>query len=108
MQDKPQLVIVYTTIDTYENAGILSQEILRKKEAACINILGPMYAQYLWQGQFQETTEYGMIIKTTQDKKISLEQTIQQFHPYDCPCFLVLPVEETSNAFQSFILESLS
>lgn len=108
MQDKKPLIIVYTTIDTYENASILSRKILSKKDAACINIVGPMSTHCLWQDAFQETTEYGMLIKTTQDKKTSLEQTMKQFHPYACPCFLVLPVEKASNAFHSFIVESLS
>lgn len=84
--------ILYTTIDTSENAKSLVTELLTQKTIACANII-PMHSMYLDNNTIIDTHEYIIICKTT--KIQTAKKLLKKLHPYTTPC--ILELQTTAN-----------
>ena len=59
-------VMGLVTCPTRAEARKNSKAILKKKLAACVNIIGGMESRYWWKGKLETASEYLWLIKTTQ------------------------------------------
>jgi len=57
--------IVLTTVGTPEDAEKLSQELVERRLAACVNIVGPIRSVYRWCSEVHSDPEFLLVIKTT-------------------------------------------
>jgi periplasmic divalent cation tolerance protein len=71
-----------------------------------VNLLPPMDSVYRWEGQVAQETERQMIIKTSRDRVIALWDRIRELHPYETPEFVVLSIQDGSDAYLRWIGES--
>lgn len=85
MTIKQELHLIYTTIDSMDEARRISKLLLQRKLIVCVNIIPQITAFYQWQDEFQEEQELIMIIKTVSDKIEIARDIIKSEHPYDCP-----------------------
>jgi len=83
---------VYITTETQEDALQLGRKIVAHRLAACVNILPDIKSIYWWQGKMEEAAEAGLIAKTRADRLTELTEKVMQWHPYDCPCIVALPL----------------
>jgi periplasmic divalent cation tolerance protein len=68
--------------------------LLRRRIAACVNVLSPATSFYRWEGREEEATEIPVLIKSTRERYAELEREIRALHPYDLPEIIAFPVEE--------------
>lgn len=83
---------VYITTETQEDALQLGRKIVAHRLAACVNILPGITSIYWWDGKMQEAGEVALIAKTTADRLADLTEKVMQWHDYDCPCIVALPL----------------
>tara|TARA_A100001011_G_scaffold101193_1_gene106606 strand:+ start:244 stop:576 length:333 start_codon:yes stop_codon:yes gene_type:complete len=102
---KKSLIQIITTVPNIETAQKLSQSLLERKEAACIQQVGPVTSQFRWQGKIETTEEYILLIKTTQDNYPRIETTILNQHPYDCPEIIATPITTGLQSYLNWIQE---
>ncbi len=99
--------IVLVTCETLTEARRIAYTVVRKRLAACVNIvLGPVESFYTWKGKLQKTREYLVIIKTAAKRLAELESEVKRLHSYDVPEFLALPVAAGSKEYLSWLHES--
>jgi len=67
--------------------------LVRRRLAACVNVLAPATSFYRWEGREEEAREIPVIIKSTRERYAELEQAIRESHPYSLPEIIALPVE---------------
>ena len=48
-----EIIIVFTTVDQEGLAHTLAQEIVQRKLAACVQVIGDISSYYAWQGEVQ-------------------------------------------------------
>jgi periplasmic divalent cation tolerance protein len=99
--------VVFVTCPDEECAVALARSLVEKRLAACVNVVQNVRSIYRWEDQVQQDTEVLLVVKTRVDRVAALTSTVQQEHPYDVPEVVVLPVEQGSRAYLSWIDESL-
>ncbi len=91
--------IVLSTVDTFENAGLIARALVNERLAACAGILPPMISVFRWKDELHEDQESQLIIKTAADKVDALMRRLEEIHPYEVPEILVLPVSKGLEAY---------
>jgi periplasmic divalent cation tolerance protein len=99
-------VIVLTTLPGDFEIRTFAKTLVEERLAACVNLLPPMDSVYRWEGQVEQETERQMIIKTSRDRVIALWDRIRELHPYETPEFVVLSIQDGSDAYLRWIGES--
>lgn len=96
--------IVLTTVADKDSADKIAGELVERRLAACVNIVGPMHSIYRWKGATETQQEYLLLIKTTGEQAARLEAAFKELHPYDLPERLELSVEGGSEAYLAWIV----
>lgn len=96
---KDEVVLLYTTWPDAETAEAFGAEAVAERLAACANVLGSLRSIYRWKGAVERAVETPMLLKTTADRAEALAEAVRAAHPYETPCVVALPVDESgSNA----------
>ena len=81
-----QPILVLITAPTHEDARSISNALLGKKLAACVNIMSAVDSHYIWQGEINEDKEVLLIVKSREDFfEERLVPLVKAVHPYDIP-----------------------
>jgi periplasmic divalent cation tolerance protein len=103
-----EYVIVLTTLPGDFDCRAFGRAVVEERLAACVNILPPMESVYRWEGRVEQETERQILIKTSRDRIVALWDRIREMHPYETPEFVVLSVQDGSDAYLRWIGESTS
>ena len=99
----PEYVIVLTTLPADFDSGAFARTLVDERLAACVNLLPPMESVYRWEGQVEHDTERQVIIKTSRERVVALWDRIRELHPYETPEFVVLVIQDGSDAYLRWI-----
>ncbi len=102
-----EILVVTTTTARKDEAETLAGELVSRRLAACVQIVGPISSIFHWQGKVEHGEEWLCQIKTRRDKFIELEAVIRELHPYDVPEILATPVAATSESYSRWLREEL-
>ncbi len=94
-----EMRILYSTIDSIENAQMLAHTVLTKNIAACVNIIPNGISMYLEDNSIKQTQEVYIIFKTNAHNITALKQTIANQHPYEIPCLIEITPHSTNHEF---------
>ena len=98
-----EFIQVSTTTDKREDAERISKAIVENRLAACVQISGPVKSIYWWKDNIEENEEWLIAIKTRKDLYPRLEQAIRNFHPYEVPEIIAVPVNAGSKEYLDWI-----
>jgi len=96
---------VTTTTDKKEDAGRISKAIVENRLAACVQVSGPITSTYWWNGNMEETEEWLLTMKTRKDLYPKLEQAIKNFHPYEVPEIVAVPIGAGSKEYFDWLVK---
>ena len=97
--------LVYITVSSADEARKVGKEIVSRRLAACVNILGPIQSMYWWKGNLQEDNEMVVIAKTTAALVPRLIERVKAVHSYEIPCIVALPLTEGNPDFLDWIAQ---
>jgi periplasmic divalent cation tolerance protein len=103
-----QARIVLTTVEAREHAETLAQQLLEKRMAACVNIVGPIRSVYRWRGQVEHADEHLLIIKTTAERAAQMASVLKTLHPYDLPECVEVAIPSGSKEYLDWLAASVS
>ena len=86
------VLVVLTNCPDVEVADRIARTIVEQRLAACVNRLAPVESVYRWQGAVERATEVPLLIKTTRERYVEIEQAIRALHPYEVPEIIAMPV----------------
>jgi periplasmic divalent cation tolerance protein len=86
------VVQVQTTLPDESAAQRLANDLVGRRLAACVQVLGPVTSRYWWNGAIEAASEWLCLIKTTPGCVPALQGQIRSLHPYTNPEIIVLPV----------------
>ncbi len=81
----------------------IAHSLVDKQLAACVNITAPVTSIYRWQGETESAEERLLLIKTRNNVYPSLEQAIQELHPYELPEIIAVPLERGERQYLNWI-----
>jgi periplasmic divalent cation tolerance protein len=95
--------IVLTTVGLQEKAEEIAGQLVERRLAACVNIVGPMRSIYRWKGVIEREQEYLLIIKTTAERAAELANAFSELHPYELPEHVELAIEGGGSAYLEWL-----
>ncbi len=104
MQD---LIVVYVTAGSAEEAEKLARVLVEEKLAACVNRVKAVESVYRWQGNVEKSDEELLIIKSRKDLFGALEKRVRELHSYSVPEVIALPVVLGSAPYLNWLGEQL-
>lgn len=87
-----QILLVFTNLPDRAAATALAREVIERRAAACVNVLGACTSVYRWQDKVEEASEVPVLFKTTDAAYPLLERTIRELHPYELPEIVAVPL----------------
>ncbi len=86
------VIAILTNLPDSESAFNLARELVRLRLAACVNVLAPATAFYRWEDRDEQASEYPVLIKSTDERYIEVQEAIRKLHPYSLPEIIAWPI----------------
>jgi periplasmic divalent cation tolerance protein len=103
-----QFRVVLVTCATLEEARKIARITVEKQLAACVNIVThAIESFYTWEGKLEISSEYLLILKTTEHRLAALQKEVTSLHSYDTPEFVALPIVSGSEKYLAWLAESV-
>ena len=98
-----QYILVMITTPSREVGEQISNALLEKKLAACVNMLAPINSLYTWQGTTAHDEETLLVVKSRAALFQELVPAVQTIHPYEVPEIIALPIIMGSASYLAWI-----
>ncbi len=105
MTDLEKISLVMTSVGTEQQAVEISEELIARRLATCINIVPCLRSIYRWKGKVCEDTEYLLLIKTPEKLFEQVSSAIREYHSYELPEILAVPVTAAETNFHQWVLQ---
>jgi periplasmic divalent cation tolerance protein len=100
--------VVLVTCGTLEESRKIARDVVEKHLAACVNVVThAVESFYTWEGKLEDSSEYLLMMKTSEDRVEELQREVLELHSYDTPEFVVLPIVAGSQAYLKWVGESV-
>jgi periplasmic divalent cation tolerance protein len=96
------------TCSSRTEARKVARTILKKKLAACVNIIGGLESHYWWQGKLETARECLLLIKTTRARVSSVASAVKAAHSYEVPEVIFLPVVAGERRYLNWLRSSIA
>ena len=100
------LRLVLTTEAHQIKAGVLAEQLITRRLAACVTLM-PVQSCYLWQGGVERSQEVQLLIKTCPQRLEQLLSALEALHSYDTPEILHMAAQ-AGTAYAAWALDALS
>ncbi|MCJ7807641.1 MAG: divalent-cation tolerance protein CutA [Dehalococcoidia bacterium] len=90
--NKLEHVVVFITAATADEARSISNILVSRRKAACVNIVPQVNSMFWWQGKIECADEALLIAKTKATLLEELIELVKQNHSYDVPEIIALPI----------------
>ena len=108
MKRETRFRVVLVTCATLEEARKIARHVVEKRLTACVNIVThAVESFYAWEGKLENSSEYLLIMKTTEERLEELQKQTISLHSYETPEFIVLPVVAGSEEYLKWVGESV-
>lgn len=97
--------VILTTTGNLEEANRLSELLVSRRLAACVQISN-IQSCYLWKGKVINEPEHLLLIKTMTHLYHAVEKAIVENHSYEIPEIVQLPVTQGLDRYLGWIEES--
>ena len=98
-------VIIVSTYPDKKSILKISNELVRNKIVACVNIT-KISSVYAWKGKIENESEYLALFKTTSKNKKILKEKIKSTHPYDVPEIAEIDVTSINKPYLDWLVNS--
>ena len=95
--------IVLSTAGSEQEAHKIAHILVKRRLAACVNILPRVQSIYRWKGEIESAQEWLLLIKTRADKFSAVRDAIGELHSYEVPECIVLEIEDGSPPYLQWL-----
>ena len=100
------VMVVFCTTGDPEIAGRIAQELVERRQAACVNVVPRVLSYYRWKGEVVKGDEEQLlVIKTRRALLGRLDATIRELHSYELPEMIALPLAGGDPEYLAWVRE---
>ena len=99
MSEAEEIIMVYITAPSEEEALKIGDILVEERLAACVNVIPGIKSIYRWEGKIVHDSESVMILKTMKSNFQKISSRVKELHSYTCPCILSYP---SDNGYQEY------
>jgi periplasmic divalent cation tolerance protein len=100
-------IIIFCTTPSADISTKIAEECIKKRIAACCNIVPGITSVYEWQGKIEKSDEQLLIIKSTEENFKALENTINSLHTYEIPEIIAVKINNGNEPYLKWINQSI-
>jgi periplasmic divalent cation tolerance protein len=100
--------IVFSTAGSQQEAQEIARELVERKLAACVNVVGPISSTYWWQEKVEISEEWLLIIKSSAEQFASVSRWIKELHSYELPECVAVEITDGSREYLDWITASMA
>lgn len=97
--------VIVTSVGTEQQAVEISEDLVARRLATCINIVPCLRSIYRWKGKVCADTEHLLIIKTRSSLFGAVSAAIRELHSYELPEVLEFPIVRAEPNFHRWVVE---
>ena len=102
----PEILLVVTSVGTEEQALDIAHTLVRRRLAACVNIVPGVRSVFRWKGKVQQDNELLLTIKTLAGNFEAVRGVIAELNAYELPEIVGFPAAFADRAFGAWVAES--
>jgi periplasmic divalent cation tolerance protein len=99
--------LMLTTASSREEAQTIATELVSRRLAACVNILGPVSSVYHWEGEVEKSEEFLLLIKSTEARFPAIQEAIGELHSYQVPELISFAIDSGLESYLDWIAASV-
>jgi len=92
MNENTELVVLFITTTTAEEARRITDVLLNERKAACVNIVPRVSSFFWWQDKIESAEESLLIVKTKAPLLNEVVKLVKENHNYEIPQVIALPI----------------
>jgi periplasmic divalent cation tolerance protein len=96
-------LMAMTTTDARDDAQRLAHDLVERRLAACVQVLGPITSTYRWQGAVESAEEWLCLIKTTGARFDALAAHLEANHGYELPELTAVQIGHGSPGYLAWL-----
>ncbi|MFI4922104.1 MAG: divalent-cation tolerance protein CutA [Burkholderiales bacterium] len=98
-----EAILVVTNLPDREAALKLAHKLVEARLAACVNVMAECTSVYRWKGKIETVQEVPVFIKTLKMHFPRVEQMVRQYHPYELPELIAVPISDGLKAYLDWL-----
>ncbi len=102
--NEPEIILIFTTLDSIRDAKSLSKLLINEKLCACVH-MEQIKSVFEWEGKLSEESEIRLTIKSISDNYDTIEAIILENHPYELPEILSIPTHNCYRPFAEWVAD---
>jgi periplasmic divalent cation tolerance protein len=91
-EETPGYIEVHVTVKEIEEARKIAKSLVKRRLAACVNILPGVESFFWWKDKLEEDNEVILVIKTKAALLPELVKSVKRLHSYSLPEIIALPI----------------
>ena len=92
MNESTELVVLFITTDSPEEAHKIAEVLIKQRKAACVNIVPEVSSLFWWQDKIESAEENLLIVKTKAPLLNEIIRLVIENHSYKIPQIIALPI----------------
>jgi periplasmic divalent cation tolerance protein len=89
---QPSYIVVLVTVKDPEAAQKITSTLLKRRQAACINIVPGVESHFWWKDKLDSSRESLLIVKTKEALLPDVIRTVKKLHGESIPEIIALPI----------------
>ena len=85
-------IVIFVTTSSEPEAHKIAELLLRRRKAACVNIVPKVDSSFWWQGKLDSARESLLVIKTKASLLSEIVDLVKTEHSYEVPEIIALPI----------------
>jgi periplasmic divalent cation tolerance protein len=96
-------IVVYITARDSEEAEKIARQLLKRRQAACANIVPGVSSHFWWQNRLDSAQECLLVAKTKDTLLPDIVKSVRKIHSYGVPEIIALPIVGGSQEYLDWI-----
>ena len=101
--EQPGYIVVFITVKEPEEAQKIAKALIKRRQAACVNIISGVDSHFWWKDKLDATKESLLIVKTKESLLPELIKSVKKIHSYSIPEIIALPIVGGSRDYLEWI-----
>ena len=102
------MIIIKTTVNNISVEKKITNELIKRKYALCINVLSNNTSIYEWENKIVKSKEKILFIKTLPKNESIVYKTIKKLHNYDIPEILTIRLANVDKNYLEWMKNNIN
>jgi periplasmic divalent cation tolerance protein len=85
-------MVILITAGSEEEAHKIAESLVKRKKAACVNIVPRVDSLFWWKDGLNSTQENLLLVKTKESLFSEIVELVKRMHSYEVPEIIALPI----------------